>query len=254
MSGSIFMAWLSMAALAAASMLSGSTRLRSWLRGACRRLRRPGCWPDGSGARRGRPAGMWIRRRHRAGSRSRKPRWCSRSRCRPGSRALSGSMPGCRGARSPPWSHKRWRSFSLGAAETIPAGERPGGRGGVCLRPPPRAGRACRCVRHARTWPGALATTQRNNDQFRRLWKPSSDGGAAGHDGGYCPTRLQWWSYWPRGGTTMAGHRKARAGALPAAASCRQARARDRTWAAWTLAGPSLLPRCGRDGPGREVA
>ena len=28
---------------------------------------------------------------------------------------------------------------------------------------PPRAGRACRCVRHARTWPGALAT-QRNND------------------------------------------------------------------------------------------
>ena len=41
---------------------------------------------------------------------------------------------------------------------------------------PPRAGRACRCVRHARTWPGALAT-QRNNDQFRRLWKRSSDGG-----------------------------------------------------------------------------
>ena len=29
-----------MAALTAASMLSGSTRLRSWLRGACRRLRR----------------------------------------------------------------------------------------------------------------------------------------------------------------------------------------------------------------------
>jgi len=26
--------------------------------------------------------------------------------------------------------------------------------------------------------------------------------------GGYCPTRLQWWSYWPRGCTTMAGHRR----------------------------------------------
>ena len=44
------------------------------------------------------------------------------------------------------------------------------------------------------------------------------------------------------------------AGALPAAASCWYSRSRDRTWAAWTLAGPSLLPRCGRDGPGREVA
>jgi hypothetical protein len=54
---------------------------------------------------------------------------------------------------------------------------------------PPRAGRACRCVRHARTWPGALVT-QRNNDQFRRLWKRSSDGGAADHDGGYCPARF----------------------------------------------------------------
>jgi len=72
---------------------------------------------------------------------------------------------------------------------------------------PPRAGRACRCVRHARTWPGALATL-RNNDQFRRLWKRSSDGGAADHNGGYCPARLQWWSYWPWGCTTMAGHRR----------------------------------------------
>jgi len=44
------------------------------------------------------------------------------------------------------------------------------------------------------------------------------------------------------------------ADALPAAASCWCSRARDRIWAAWTLAGPSLLPRCGRDGPGREVA
>jgi hypothetical protein len=45
----------------------------------------------------------------------------------------------------------------------------------------PRAGRTCRYVRHARTWPGALAT-QRNNGQFRRLWKWSSDGGAADHN------------------------------------------------------------------------
>ena len=43
-------------------------------------------------------------------------------------------------------------------------------------------------------------------------------------------------------------------GALPAAAGCWDSRSRDRTRAAWTLAGPSLLPRCGRDGPGREVA
>ncbi len=32
---------------------------------------------------------------------------------------------------------------------------------------PPRAGRACRCVRHARTWPGALAT--RRNKRGRRF-------------------------------------------------------------------------------------
>ena len=50
------------------------------------------------------------------------------------------------------------------------------------------------------------------------------------------------------------GASRARADALPAAASCWYSRARDRTWAARTLAGPSLLPRCGRDGPGREVA
>ena len=73
---------------------------------------------------------------------------------------------------------------------------------------PPRARRACRCVRHARIWPGALATTQRNNDQFRRLWKRSSDGGTADHNGRDCPARWQWWSYWPRGCTTMAGHRR----------------------------------------------
>jgi len=44
-------------------------------------------------------------------------------------------------------------------------------------------GRACRCARHARTWPSALAT-QRHNDQFGTLWKRSSDGGAADHNGG----------------------------------------------------------------------
>ena len=165
MSGSIFMAWLSMAALAAASMLSGSTRPRSWLRGACRPLRRPGCWPAGSGARRGRPAGMRIRRRHRDGSRCRRQPWCSRSRCRPGSRTLSGSMPGCRGGRSPPWSRKRWRSFSPGAAETIPAGERPGGRGGVRLRPSRGHGivgglrhiGAAAAGPHRAAWPGRTA-------------------------------------------------------------------------------------------------
>jgi hypothetical protein len=41
---------------------------------------------------------------------------------------------------------------------------------------PPPAGRACRCARHARTWPRALAT-QRHNDHFGTQPKRSSDGG-----------------------------------------------------------------------------
>src|SRR5258708_14264342 len=118
---------------AAASVLSGSTRPRSLLSGACRRRRQPGCWPASSGARRGRPAGMWIRGRRPAGSRCRKPPWCSRSRCRAGSRPPAGSMPASRGGRSPPRGPKRWGNFSPGAAETILAGERPAGRDGACL-------------------------------------------------------------------------------------------------------------------------
>jgi hypothetical protein len=42
---------------------------------------------------------------------------------------------------------------------------------------------ACRCARHARTWPSALAT-QRHNDHFGTQWKRSFDGGAADHIGG----------------------------------------------------------------------
>jgi hypothetical protein len=48
---------------------------------------------------------------------------------------------------------------------------------------PPPAGRASRCVRHARTWPSVPAT-QRHNDQFGTRWKPSSNSGAADHNGG----------------------------------------------------------------------
>jgi len=135
-SGSTLMTCLFMAVLAAGSMLSGSTRRRSWPRGACRRPRRRGCWRAGSAARCGRPAGMWTRRRRRAGCRSLRPPWCSRSRCRPGWRPRSGSTLASRGGRSPPWPRRRWRNFSPGAAETILAGERPAGRGGVRLRPP----------------------------------------------------------------------------------------------------------------------
>jgi hypothetical protein len=48
------------------------------------------------------------------------------------------------------------------------------------------ASRARVPVRQAcRTWLGALAT-QRSNGQFRRLWKRSSDGGAADHNGYAC--------------------------------------------------------------------
>ncbi|HUK69633.1 MAG TPA: aspartate/glutamate racemase family protein [Streptosporangiaceae bacterium] len=44
-------------------------------------------------------------------------------------------MPGHRGDRSPPRWPRHWKSFSRGAAETIPAGERAGGRSRVRLRP-----------------------------------------------------------------------------------------------------------------------
>ena len=50
-------------------------------------------------------------------------------------------------------------------------------------RAPPPAGRACRYARHARTWPGALAT-RRHNDHFGTQWKRTSDDGAADHNGG----------------------------------------------------------------------
>ncbi len=48
-------------------------------------------------------------------------------------------------------------------------------------RAPPPAGRACRYARHARTWPGTLAT-RRHNDHFGTQWKRSSDDGAADHN------------------------------------------------------------------------
>jgi len=63
-------------------------------------------------------------------------RRCSRSRCRPVLRSGCGSMPGCRGGRSPLWWPRRWRSFSRAAAGTIPAGERAGSRSGIRVRPP----------------------------------------------------------------------------------------------------------------------
>jgi hypothetical protein len=111
---SMFMACLVVIVLAGVSTPSGSTRPLSWRRPACRRRRPRVCWPGGSGARRGRLAGMRTPRRGRAGSRSpRQPR-CSRSSCRCGWRSRSASMPECRGARSPPWWHRRWRSSCRG--------------------------------------------------------------------------------------------------------------------------------------------
>ena len=73
--------------------------------------------------------------RRRGGRRCRRRAWCSPSSCPRRWPGGSGRMPARAGPRSPPWWHGRWRSSWPGAAETIPAGERPGGRGGVRLRP-----------------------------------------------------------------------------------------------------------------------
>ena len=68
-SGSTLMSCLGGDVRPAASTLSGSTPLLSWPGRVSRRQRRRGSWRTGSAARCGRPAGMWSRRRPRAGCR-----------------------------------------------------------------------------------------------------------------------------------------------------------------------------------------
>src|SRR5215831_12390281 len=139
-SGSIFMACLG--GWIACSTPSGSTRLLIWWGRVCLRRRPHAALLGGSGARSARPAGMWTRPsrvpRWRCPSRA----WCSPSSCRGGWLRRSASMPGSRGAPSPRWWPRPWRSSWSGVTGTIPAGERPGSRDGVRLRP------ACghRCV------------------------------------------------------------------------------------------------------------
>ena len=107
----------------------------------------------------------WIRRRGRAASWFPRQARCSRSSCRCGLRPPSASMPGLRGARSPLWWRRRWRSFCRAAAQSTRAGERPGGRDGIRLRPP-RGHGFVGGLRHSRTaaagpyltgWPGRKA-------------------------------------------------------------------------------------------------
>jgi hypothetical protein len=48
---------------------------------------------------------------------------------------------------------------------------------------PQPAGRACRCARHAKTWPSDLAT-QHHNDHFGTQWERPSGDGTANHNAG----------------------------------------------------------------------
>src|SRR5215468_1255943 len=139
-SGSIFMACLG--GWIACSTPSGSTRLLIWWGRVCLRRRPHAALLGGSGARSARPAGMWTRPPRVARWRCPSRAWCSPSSCRGGWLRRSASMPGSRGAPSPRWWPRPWRSSWSGVTGTIPAGERPGSRDGVRLRP------ACghRCV------------------------------------------------------------------------------------------------------------
>ena len=132
--GSMFMSWLGIV-LALVSTPGASTRPPIWQTRGCRRLRRSGSWPAGSAARRGRPAAMWNERPGPVVWRRRRPPRCSRSSCQRAWRGGCAGMPGRRGSPFPPWWRRRWRSSCRGAAETVPAGERPAGRGGVRVRP-----------------------------------------------------------------------------------------------------------------------
>jgi hypothetical protein len=113
--------------------------------------------------------------------------------------------------------------------------------------------------------PGGRAGASGMSGPGRTLWPPSaittsSGGCGSGHLTAGRPIITAIVRHVGSGGHT--GHRAARRWRASQAWPMRclplpvaGARgARDRTWAAWTLAGSSLLPRCGRDGPGREVA
>ena len=115
---------------------SGSTPPRTcWTRG-CRQPTPRESWPAGSAVRPGRrtatcsaPAGPDMLRCPP------RPR-CSPSSCRCRSSRGSVRMPPRRGGRCPPWSRRRWRSSWRGRIESVPAGERAGGRDRVRLRSP----------------------------------------------------------------------------------------------------------------------
>jgi len=134
MSGSMFVAWLVVVGLVARSTRRGSTRRSSWWRPGPRQLQRLVRWPTASGARRVRPAGMSSVPRSQVRCRRRRRRRCSPSRCRCRWRGGCEPTPPRPGGPSPRWSPRRWRS-SCGVVESVPAGERAGGRQRVRLRP-----------------------------------------------------------------------------------------------------------------------
>ena len=124
------------------------------------------------------------------------------------------------------WQTDDFWQHGLFAARLHPRRREPGGRAGASGMPGP--GRA--------PWPPSAITI-------------SSGGCGSGHlTAGRPIITAAIVRHVCRGGHT--GHEAARrwrgiaglADALPAAASCWYSRPRDRTWAAWTLAGPSLLP------------
>jgi RNA-directed DNA polymerase len=135
MSSSIFMSWLVVVGLVVMSTPHGSTRPLSCWPTAPGWLTRLASCRAGSGFRSGSPAGMSSGPRPvgRFGCR-RRPR-CSPSSCQYGWRSRCARTPRSRGAPSPRWSLRRWRSSCRGTAESVRAGERAGGRDRVRLRP-----------------------------------------------------------------------------------------------------------------------
>src|ERR1700677_5006630 len=115
---------------------SGSTPPRTCWTRVCRQPTPRESWPAGSAVRPGRrtatcsaPAGPDMLRCPP------RPR-CSPSSCRCRSSRGSVRMPPRRGGRCRRWSRRRWRSSWRGRTESIPAGERAGGRDRVRLRSP----------------------------------------------------------------------------------------------------------------------
>ena len=134
MSSIIFMSWLMVVVPAVMSTLRGSTLPLSWWPAAPRCRMRPASWLGGSGARSGRPAAMSPALPTVDRWRCRSLTWCSPSSCRYGWWRGYEHTQQSPGEPSPRWWPRGWTSSCRGAAESVPAGERAGGRERVLLR------------------------------------------------------------------------------------------------------------------------